>query len=105
MSDLQNDEICSVVQRLLRSSDAHVQLTPHTSGGNNRSYKAVHKDGVYFVKVYFRDPSDDKNRGLHESMFSTFMWQHGVRCIPKPFGYDDKSGIAIFVIISKRFWN
>jgi hypothetical protein len=69
------------------------------AGGNNKPFKVYKEDIVYFIKKYFRDKSDPRNRGLTEFNFSQLIWSQGIRNIPEPFFYDDEENIGIFSFI------
>lgn len=66
-------------------------------GGNNRLYRAVVNDGkCYAVKVYWRDVRDTRDRLATEFDSLTFMWSHGLRCIPAPVFCDKVAGFAVY---------
>lgn len=93
---IQAMDISAIAADILALPEKDVSLTSSRFGGNNQGYILSAKDTRYFVKVYFRDDTDLRNRGKQESMFSSFLWQRGVRCIPKLHGYDDAHAVGVF---------
>lgn len=75
----------------VRASLDRVLVHPVTSienigqGRNSRVYKVVCDDSTnYALKVYFRDESGSRNRLDVEFSSLRFLWDNGVRCIPRP---------------------
>ena len=64
-------------------------LQPINGGKNNRAFRLEAEGNAanrpVFVKEYF---DDDFPRLDHETRFSLFAWEHGIRCIPQPLGVD-----------------
>ncbi len=68
-------------------------------GGNNRLFP-VTKDGVPgVVKVYYRHPSDPRDRQKHEWEFSRYLWTEKVREIPQPIEINREAGWSFFSLI------
>ena len=65
-------------------------------GGNSRIYKLP---GSHAGKVYFGQRRHDRNRLEVEFNALQFLWNHGVRCIPKPIAADPQTGHAIYEFI------
>jgi hypothetical protein len=71
-------------------------------GGNNRVYRLDCGDRPVLLKVYFRDPSDTRDRLGAEFSFSTFGWNAGVRKIPQPLARDDHFGFGLYEFLEGR---
>ncbi len=72
-------------------------IEPIRGGGNNRLYRAIVNDEkCYAVKVYWRDVRDTRDRLGTEFDSLTFMWNHGLRCIPAPVFCDKAAGFAVY---------
>ncbi len=78
------------------------ELTPLTGGKNNRVFRAVTDDGPAVLKSYFRHPADTRDRLGTEWAFSRFAWDMGIRCIPRPLGYDADNGLGLFAFVEGR---
>jgi hypothetical protein len=74
-------------------------IEPLNGGGNNRSYIIATKDNNYFMKQYYRDLIDTRNRLHAEYSFTTFGWENGIRCIAKPVACDRDCSIGIYEYI------
>lgn len=66
------------------------------TGGNNQALKLRIDQDIFFVKHYFSDKKASRNRGLHEHLFSSYLWSQRVRCIPEPILYSEELDIAFF---------
>jgi thiamine kinase-like enzyme len=71
-------------------------------GANNRVYRVENADRKGLLKVYFRHPSDPRNRLDAEFSFISFAWNRGIRAIPKPLACDRDAGIALYEWIEGR---
>ncbi|HUI07363.1 MAG TPA: phosphotransferase [Verrucomicrobiae bacterium] len=65
-------------------------------GGNSRIYKLP---GPHAGKVYFGQRRHDRNRLEVEFHALQFLWNHGVRCVPKPIAADAQTGHAVYEFI------
>lgn len=76
-----------------------VDLSQMSGGRNSRSYRCTCKDGTcYAVKLYH--PADERNHRLSVEWSSVeFLWQHGIRDIPRPLTSDAEEGLAIYEYI------
>lgn len=70
-----------------------------TGGGNNRIFKLATPGGEYIVKQYFRHKEDRRNRLESEYLFTSFAWNHGIRCIAEPIAEDHDLSIGIYRFI------
>ena len=78
------------IQRLKNAAtellSAKVQALEAVGGGrNSRVYRlSVEPAHSYALKAYFQDPSDNRSRMSTEFASLSFLWQNGLRNIPKP---------------------
>jgi thiamine kinase-like enzyme len=77
-------------------------LSPVTGGGNNRLYAIETNANKFLLKRYFRPPRDLRNRRETEFAFSTFLWNNGIRCIPKPLDTSEEYGWAMYEFIEGK---
>ena len=77
---------------------AKVQAFEAVGGGrNSRVYRlSVDPSHSYALKAYFRDPSDSRSRMRTEFASLSFLWQNGVRNVPKPLFSSQEHSCAIF---------
>ena len=97
-------ELKNVITKLISGVDNQevVSYEPVYGGGNNRSYKVVTKDNLYFLKHYFRDSIDTRNRLKTEYSFTSFAWELGIRCIAQPIAFDEKNSLGAYRYIDGR---
>lgn len=88
--------LLQVISDILKVEASELTLNPLQSHGNNAIFDLRTPSGHFLVKQYFRDPSDRRNRGKTEFLFSTFLWKNGIRDIPEPIGYNDDVGVGAF---------
>ena len=70
------------------------------SGTNSQAFKILTKTGqVYFTKLYNFKPSDHRKPWLNEFSSLRFLWEQGVRNIPKPIVLDPEKRISTFSYI------
>lgn len=72
------------------------------AGGNNRVYRLRTGVGDRVLKVYFRSPSDSRDRLGAERSFYDFAWGSGVRRTPEPFGWDTENQLGLFSFVEGR---
>ncbi len=78
-------------------------VEPIGGGGNSRVYRVVGGDGQsYALKLYFRAPSDPRDRLGTEFEAFQFLWEHGVRGVPRPLAADRQAGAAVYEYIAGR---
>jgi len=69
-------------------------------GRNSKVYRLSCSDNnQYVLKSYFRHPSDSRDRLGVEFSSLQFIWENGIRCIPKPIIYEKEQGYAIYEYI------
>ncbi|GIX46866.1 MAG: aminoglycoside phosphotransferase [Candidatus Tectimicrobiota bacterium] len=80
-----------------------VRCTPLPGGRNNRVYRVVCDDGrVYAVKQYYASAADTRDRLGTEVAALQLLWQHGIRCVPRPLAMDRASGLAVYTYVAGR---
>ena len=80
--------------------DFHAERIP--AGGNNRVYRLRTTSGDRVLKVYFKGPSDSRDRLGAERSFYELVWRQGVRRTPEPFGWDAENQLGLFSFIEGR---
>ena len=78
---------------------AILQMTRLHGGGNNRGFQIKTQAGEFFLKAYFQDRADLRNRLDAEFRFSKFAWDHGVRTIPQPIAEDRDAGLGLYAYV------
>lgn len=69
-------------------------------GGNSQVYRVVCCDGRRFAgKAYFRRPADNRNSLQTEFSALQFLWQQGIRAVPRPLNADAATGYAVYEYI------
>jgi len=79
-------------------------LEPIGQGRNNQVYLAMTVKGErYILKHYYRDISDKRDRLGTEFSALEFLWNNGVRTIPKPIKANKELGMALYEYIDGVF--
>ena len=95
--DLHEESFC----KLLNLADSNeLRLEILKGGGNNRAYKIYTNEEIFMGKVYFRNPSDTRNRLFHETSFSEHLRSQNLKRFPQLIAKDEKLGIAVFEWLS-----
>ena len=68
-------------------------------GGNSQVYHVICPSQEYVVKFYFQDPSDSRDRLGIEFKSSSFLWEHGLRVIPRPVTLNQEHKCAFYEFI------
>ena len=77
-------------------------LTPLPGGANNRVL-LVESAGVRRVlKAYFHDPDDPRDRFRAEQSLYRLAWDHGLRGVPEPLGWDVGQRLGLFGHVEGR---
>lgn len=98
---MQPSTMRSVFSRLLGSNVTSVKRV--RSGRNSQLYRLTCEDsGVYAAKLYFRHSLDDRDRLDVEFSSLQFLWENGVRCIPRPVTLDRANGCAVYEYVNGR---
>ena len=74
-------------------------LYPLRGGNNNRVFRIDATRGQALLKVYFRHPSDSRDRLAAEFSFTQYAWEHGVHAVPRPLASDAGRGCALYEYI------
>ncbi|MGD1118527.1 MAG: phosphotransferase [Dehalococcoidales bacterium] len=89
------------LSRLLGQSVASMRRI--SGGRNSQVYRLTCEGaGVYTAKLYFRHSSEDRDRLEAEFSGLHFLWENGIRCIPRPIAANRSGGMAIYEYISGR---
>ncbi len=79
--------IAESVRRLRGEKD--VSLEPIPGGANSIVYRCVlGSGGVFLIKQYLRREGDTWDRLKTEFSGLTFLWENGIRAVPRPVGAD-----------------
>lgn len=81
---------------------APLDVRPLRAGGNNRLYRIEGPLGDCVLKLYFRDPAQQRDRLGPEFAFLTYAWGRGLRCVPRPLGRDDEGGAGLYGFLPGR---
>ena len=72
-------------------------------GRNSRVYRVtVESQGSYAIKAYFRHASDGRARMNTEFASLVFLWENGVRNVPRPIAASEEEGLAVYQWIEGR---
>jgi hypothetical protein len=85
-----------------RNAAAELRRAVLPGGGNNRVFRADVGGQSYFVKWYFTDPEDRRDRLHAEWTFANYAWECGLRRLPAPIACDANRQLAIFEFLSGR---
>jgi hypothetical protein len=77
-------------------------IEPLCGGSNNRGYRVVAGGGAFFLKQYFRHPSDSRDRLQAEYAFASFAWSRGLRCLPEVIAADLERGFVLYEFVKGR---
>ena len=90
-----------IAERLLKSAGwpEAVKIQEFPGGRNNRVFRVETRKGECLLKLYFRDPSDSRDRLGHEYGFLEACRGVGIDSLPKPFAQDSENGAALYEFI------
>jgi len=84
--------------RLLGSAPEEMVLLG--GGGNSRVYRVTCSGGpTYALKAYYRNPDDPRDRLGVEFGALGFLWDRGLRSIPRPVAADPVAGLGLLEFI------
>lgn len=88
----------SAVARLIGGEPlAQIQIG---GGRNSRVFRVKAPDGQsYALKAYFRHPGDPRDRLATEFGALSFLWQQGLRTIPRPVAFDSEHALGLYEFI------
>ncbi len=90
-----------VLSKALPASVRSVERTGR--GGNSRVFRVCCADGSEFAaKFYFRRADSGRSRLDAEFNAISFMWRHGIRCIPRPAGANGEFDFALYEFVTGR---
>ena len=80
-----------------------MSLEPIGRGRNSQVFQlACAGDRRYVAKRYFHHRLDGRDRLAAEFSSVTFLWEHGIRSIPRPIRADAERGVAVYEAIDGR---
>ena len=90
-----------IAERLLKSAGwpEAIQIQEFAGGRNNRVFRVETQKGECLLKLYFRDPSDSRDRLGHEYGFLEACRGVGIDALPKPLAKDSENGAALYEFI------
>jgi len=72
-------------------------LTPLGGGRNSQVFRLEARNGqTYALKAYFRHPGDSRDRLGVEFGALGFLWEQGLRCVPRPVASDPEASLGLF---------
>ena len=99
--DIQTSEMKSFFPRLLGRSVTSIERIG--GGRNSQVYRLIcGNSDQYAAKFYFRHSSDNRDRLEAEFSGLLFLWENGVRCIPRPIVADRERGCAVYEYIDGK---
>ncbi|MFB0566226.1 MAG: hypothetical protein ACETWK_11190 [Candidatus Aminicenantaceae bacterium] len=98
-TDLQSTELKSLFSRLLGCKAVSIEEIGW--GRNSRVYQ-LRCEGplTYAAKLYFTPHLNGRNRQEAEYSSLNFLWENGIRCIPRPIAVDWDRGCAVYEYIN-----
>lgn len=90
-----------IAERLLKSAGwpGVMQIQEFPGGRNNRVFRVETRKGECLLKLYFRDPSDSRDRLGHEYGFLEACRGVGIDALPNPLAKDSENGAALYEFI------
>ena len=96
--DMQTSDLKLIFSDLLERNIKSIKKIG--KGLNNKVYKLICDDSTqYASKLYFRHSLDNRDRLKVEFTSLQFLWENGIRCIPRPIVADHKHGCAVYEYI------
>ncbi len=72
------------------------------NGANNRGYLLETREGRFFVKQYFRQQGDERDRLKAEFAFLSYAKKAAPRFVPCSYGQDEENGLALYEYVEGR---
>ena len=90
-----------MAERLLKSAGwpEATKIQEFSGGRNNRVLRVETRQGGCLLKLYFRDPSDSRDRLRHEYGFLEACRGVGIDALPNPLAKDSENGVALYELI------
>ena len=79
-----------------------MEISPIYGGSNNKVVSVQTQAGKFLVKIYYRHPSDKRNRLAAEYSFLSYALNIGLNCIPKPIFCSHKNNMGLYEFIEGR---
>lgn len=100
---MQPEALSAALAELLRLPASTLpEVVPFAASGNNRVFAVTAGESRYAAKVYFRHPSDSRDRLQAEFSFLSCANRAGITCVPKPVVCDAARGIGVYEFIDGR---
>jgi hypothetical protein len=100
---MQPEELSTALAELLQLPASRLpEVVPFAASGNNRVFAVTAGERRYAAKVYFRHPSDERDRLNAEYSFLSCASRAGITCVPKPVACDPARGIGVYEFIEGR---
>ena len=96
--DIQVPEIEAIISRLLGCNVTSIERIG--GGRNSKAYRIIcGNSNKYLVKLYFHNILDNRDRLEVEFSSLQFLWENGMRCIPRPIAADKDRRCAVYEYI------
>ncbi len=89
-----DDDVRAAAGELL--GDPHVAVQNLVGGANNRVWLVTGASGRFLAKRSPPAAAHERQRARSEFDFSSFLWRHDVRCIPRPVALDAVHQIGLY---------
>lgn len=99
---MQPAELNAALAALLGLPLDALAIVPFAASGNNRVFAVTAGGCRYAAKVYFRHPSDNRDRLHAEFSFLSCANRAGITCVPAPVACDPARGIGVYEFIDGR---
>jgi thiamine kinase-like enzyme len=90
--------VTSLLRKIGEEAD-NLTISSEKGGGNNQSFKLKSNGKKYFLKKYFFDEADKRNRLQTEVAFLEYAKDVAHNFVPKVFGFDLEKKIGIYEYI------
>lgn len=97
MTEFSRDDVRAFL--LARKLKEPFELFPAAGGRNNQSYRVTTGGKDVFLKLYFKDERDERDRLKTEYSFCQFCLQNGIVCVPRPLAMDKAKNIGLYEFI------
>ena len=79
-----------------------LRIDPIKSGRNNRVYKLIIEKEIFLLKHYFQHENDQRDRLKTEYSFISFVWNHGLRVIPRPIAFNQSASFGVYEFVEGK---
>jgi hypothetical protein len=91
------DPVIEAVEKSVGRRPDSVERLP--GGANNVVAKITQGPETFLAKMYFNHPRDPRDRLGTEFATLSFLWNHGIRCIPRPIAMNRDCNLGIYQFI------